>query len=105
MDPATRTLLADVAASLLLLGAFGVLAAILAALWFVWKGLREARRQLKPGISRVVDIVQDVEVTTHQTAEEVVLPPIRVASALAGLRAGARAFMGSSDESSSGPPL
>ena len=98
MDPVTRSILADVSATFLLTLAFVLLVAASAAMHLLWRGLRDVRRQLPEVMETVEARVAEVEVTTHQTAHGVVEPPIRVASAWAGLKAGAKAFMKKSSE-------
>ncbi len=106
MTEATRSLLVDVATSILLLAAFLILAATVAALALAWRGVRAARRELGPGLRRMEAVIAEMESTTVHTAEGVVGPPIRVASTWAGVRAAARTLFGGATDPAptDGPP-
>jgi hypothetical protein len=90
-------LLANCAGSFLLLLLFLVLLSAAVGLVVVARYLRLARRELPGLMARAEGYALTVEETTHTTAEAVVEPQIRVASAWAGLKAGARALLGRGD--------
>ena len=96
VTPDTRILLASCAGSFLLLLAFLFLSVLTVALYMLWRGLRMARAQLPVHMAHGVSYALRAERSTQSTAGSVIEPQIRVASALAGIRAGTRALIGRS---------
>jgi hypothetical protein len=94
MTEATRVLLANCAGSFLLLIVFlaflGVAAVLVTALRYLGQGRTVVRERL----AMVETHAERTAEVTESAARTIVEPQIRLASALAGLRAGARALWG-----------
>lgn len=93
MTAETRALLADCAGSYILLMAFVALVLMSTALFMAWRGLMEARRATPGGMAVVRDLATQAGTSTRDTAAAVVAPQIRLSSAWAGLKAGARVLV------------
>lgn len=93
MTAETRALLADCAGSYILLMAFVGLVLMSTALFMVWRGLLAARRATPRGMAVVRDIASQAGDRTRDTAAAVIAPQIRLSSAWAGLKAGARVLV------------
>jgi len=74
--------------------AFLVLAAATVVLFMLWRGLIIARREGAEYVRRVLAYVAAAEDQARRTALTSLEPQIRVASAVAGVRAAARVLIG-----------
>lgn len=96
MTEETRFLLANCAASFLLLLAFITFVGLTAALYLFVRGLTMARDGTPTYAAQTLTYVEGAEQRTRETASSVLEPQIRAASAVAGLKAGWRALVGRS---------
>jgi hypothetical protein len=84
---------ANVAGAILLFLQFLALVAVAVVLYMLWRGLRAARARLASAMPQVLAHVQHVQSTTTATADAIVAPQVRLLSAWAGVKAGARALL------------
>lgn len=93
MTPETRLLLANCAGSFLLLLAFIFMAFLTVAAFMLFRGLQQVRRAAPERIGVAAGLASSAAARTRETATAVVSPQVRLASAWAGVRAGARALL------------
>ena len=93
MTPETRTILADLSASFLLLMMFVALCLFTVVLYMVWRGVKIGRAQGPVYMVQVLDYIRAAEVSARDLAETSIEPQVRIVTAWAGVKAGARALI------------
>jgi hypothetical protein len=93
VTPETRALLADLSASLILAGVFLVLVLCTVLAFLLARGLGAARRGAPQRLELATRYALGAARQSRQTALAVIEPQVRVMSAWAGIRAGARALL------------
>jgi hypothetical protein len=83
---------ANCAGAFLMLVAFVLLAVLAVALHLAWRGLMTARRSVPEAMGLAASEIDRLDTTTQRTTAAVVEPQVKVASRLAGLKAGLRAL-------------
>jgi len=103
--PETLRVLANLAASFLLLLAFLSLSVVTVALAMLWRGLKLGRAGVPHFAPRLVEYARRVEAETRHATAVVLEPQVRLLSQWAGVKAGMRAFVsGTFGGPAGGPP-
>jgi|GEM_PF-5514013 hypothetical protein len=93
MTPETRTILADLGASFLLLLVFVALCLATVVLYLVWRGVKMGRVQGPVYMVQVLDYIRAAEDSARDLSETSIEPQVRIVTTWAGLKAGARALI------------
>ena len=100
----TRILLANLAASFLLLQAFLIMAVMTVVMFMLWRGLHAAEPEARRLVGQLADYMRQAESITYDTAQSVVRPQIGIASTWVGLKVGVRALVARGPGAAGEPP-